>query len=219
MAMIRIHREGRWIVAGTMVILLIGVVVCALTLPYQFNYLISAASVVILVLVLRFFRVPVRHFFVDEKSVVAPADGKVVAIERVYQEEFLESDCIQVSIFMSIHDVHVNYMPVSGTVRYLRYHPGKYLVARHPKSSSLNERFSTGIVTAEGPLLVRQVAGYVARRIRCYATLDQQVRQAEELGFIKFGSRLDLFLPLEMEVKVNLHEKVMGGITTVARFR
>jgi len=217
--MIRIHREGRWIVAGTLLILLAAVVVSALFLPYQFNYLISAASLVILVGILRFFRVPRRPPFLDEKSVVSPADGKVVAIEQVYQKEFLDSACIQVSIFMSIHDVHINYYPVSGKIGYLKYHPGKYLVARHPKSSSLNERFSTGIVMPGGAILVTQVAGYVARRIRCYASMEQQVRQGSEMGFIKFGSRLDLFLPLEADIKVKLHEKVMGGVTPIARIK
>ena len=167
----------------------------ALFLPYQVNYLISLFSLVVLILVLRFFRVPRRRPFLDEKTIIAPADGKVVAIERVHQDEFLDAPSIQVSIFMSIHDVHINYFPVSGKVGYLKYHPGRYLLARHPKSSALNERYSMGIETSFGPLLVRQVAGYVARRIRCYATEKGKAKQGKEMGFIKFGSRLDLFLP------------------------
>ena len=217
--MIKIHREGRIIVAITVLILLAVVIVSVLTMPYQVNYLTSLLSLVVLVMVLRFFRVPHRRPFLDEKTITAPADGKVVAIERVHQEEFLDAPCMQVSIFMSIHDVHINYFPVSGKIKYLKYHPGRYLLARHPKSSSLNERYSVGIETSFGPLLVRQVAGYVARRVRCYATEQGTFRQGEELGFIKFGSRLDLFLPLDAPIMVELNQRVTGSITPVARFK
>lgn len=216
--MIKIHREGRIIVAITVLILLALVIVSVLTMPYQVNYLTSLLSLVVLVMVLRFFRVPHRRPFLDEKTIIAPADGKVVAIERVHQEEFLDVPCMQVSIFMSIHDVHINYFPVSGKIKYLKYHPGRYLLARHPKSSSLNERYSVGIETTYGPLLVRQVAGYVARRVRCYAADQGTARQGKEMGFIKFGSRLDLFLPLDANIKVELNQKVTGSITPVARF-
>jgi phosphatidylserine decarboxylase len=217
--MIRIHREGRGIVTVTILVLLALVVLSALFLPYQVNYLISLLSLVVLILVMRFFRVPQRRPFLDEKTITAPADGKVVAIEQVYQEEFLNTSCIQVSIFMSIHDVHINYFPTKGKIGYLKYHPGRYLLARHPKSSSLNERYSIGIETAFGPLLIRQVAGYVARRIRCYATEQGAASQGREMGFIKFGSRLDLFLPLDSDIKVELNQIVTGSITPVARFR
>ena len=216
--MIKIHREGRIIVAITVLILLALVIVSVLTMPYQVNYLTSLLSLVVLVMVLRFFRVPHRRPFLDEKTITAPADGKVVAIERVHQEEFLDAPCMQVSIFMSIHDVHINYFPVSGKIKYLKYHPGRYLVARHPKSSSLNERYSVGIETTYGPILVRQVAGYVARRVRCYAADQGTARQGKEMGFIKFGSRLDLFLPLDASIKVELNQKVTGSITPLARF-
>ena len=217
--MIRIHREGRIIVAVTIVALLTMVVLSALFLPYQANYLISLLSLVVLILVMRFFRIPQRRPFLDEKTITAPADGKVVAIEQVHQEEFLNRSCIQVSIFMSIHDVHINYYPTNGRIGYLKYHPGHYLLARHPKSSSLNERYSIGIETAFGPILVRQVAGYVARRIRCYATESGTASQGKEMGFIKFGSRLDLFLPLDTDIKVELNQIVTGSITPVARLR
>ena len=126
---------------------------------------------------------------------------------------------MQVSIFMSIHDVHINYFPVSGKISYQRYHPGRYLLARHPKSSELNERSSVGIETPHGSLLVRQVAGYVARRIRCYAKEGTQAKQGSEMGFIKFGSRLDLFLPLDASIMVTPGQRVHGGITPVASFR
>ena len=140
------------------------------------------------------------------------------SVEKVDQEEFLHGACMQVSIFMSVHDVHINYFPTDGSVAYVKYHPGKYLLARHPKSSRLNERCSTGIISPYGSYLVRQVAGYVARRIRCYAREGDKVIQGNELGFIKFGSRLDLFLPLNAEIKVQPNQKVTGGITAVARF-
>ena len=218
-AMTKIHREGRIIVATTILILLVLVVLAALFLPYRVNYGTSVFSLIILVLVLRFFRVPQRRPFLDEKTITAPADGKVVAIEKLHRDEFLNSPCIQVSIFMSIHDVHINYYPASGKIAYLKYHPGSYLLAAHPKSSSFNERYSVGINTSFGPLLVRQVAGYVARRIRCYAAENGNARQGKEMGFIKFGSRLDLFLPLDAEVKVKLNQRVLGSITPVARFK
>ena len=217
--MIRIHHEGRWIVAMTIVLLLALVILSGKFLPYQVNYLISGIALVVLILVLRFFRVPRRRPFLDERTITAPSDGKVVVIEKVQEEEFLNAPAIQVSIFMSIHDVHINFFPVQGRVIYTKYHPGRYLLARHPKSSSLNERASTGIETPSGTILVRQVAGYVARRIRCYARTGEASRQGSEMGFIKFGSRLDLFLPPDVEIQVIPGQRVTGGLTPVARFK
>jgi phosphatidylserine decarboxylase len=217
--MIRIHHEGRWIVLATVVVLLALVTATALFLPFQLNYLVSAFSLVVLILVLRFFRVPARMPYLDDRTITAPADGKIVVIEKTEQKEYLKGPCTQVSIFMSIHDVHINYFPVSGQVTYKRYHPGKYLVARHPKSSELNERCSVGMETAYGPLLVRQVAGYVARRICCYAREGSRADQGSEMGFIKFGSRLDLFLPMDIPVQVKEGQRVIGGITPIARFK
>jgi len=217
--MIKIHREGRWIVLITLVLLLALVALTALFLPYQVNYPVTVLCLVVLILVLRFFRVPTRRPFLDENSITAPADGKVVVIEKVEQKEYLNGPCMQVSIFMSIHDVHINYFPVSGKISYQRYHPGRYLLARHPKSSELNERSSVGIKTPHGSLLVRQVAGYVARRIRCYAKEGARATQGSEMGFIKFGSRLDMFLPLDAHIMVIPGQRVYGGITPVASFK
>ncbi len=217
--MIRIHREGRIIVAITVVSLMALLVLSALWLPLWVNYPASLFSLAVLVLVLRFFRTPRRRPFLDERTITAPADGKVVVIEKTEEDEFLKKSAIQVSIFMSIHDVHINYFPVKGTVSFLKYHPGKYMVARHPKSSRLNERYSIGIETPSGPVLVRQIAGYVARRIRCYATLNGASVQGTEMGFIKFGSRLDLFLPTDATIQVELNERVTGGITPIARIK
>lgn len=217
--MIKIHREGKWIVLITIALLLALVILTSLYLPYQLNYLSSALSLLVLILILRFFRVPSRRPYLDDKVITAPADGKVVVLEGMEQNEYQMGPCMQVSIFMSIHDVHINYFPVSGKIAYQRYHPGSYLVARHPKSSELNERSSVGIETAHGRLLVRQVAGYVARRICCYAKEGAVAHQGGEMGFIKFGSRLDLFLPLNTRIMVKPGERVIGGITPVASFK
>ena len=217
--MIKIHREGRWIVLITLLLLLTMVILSALFLPYQANYIVSALSLLVIILVLRFFRVPHKRFYLEEKTVVAPADGKVVVIEQMEQEEYLNSSCRQVSIFMSVHDVHINYYPIDGRISYQKYHPGAYLLARHPKSSVLNERCSVGIETPFGRLLVRQIAGYVARRICCYATEGESATQGEEMGFIKFGSRLDLFLPLDALILVEPGQRVIGGVTPIATLK
>ncbi|MEA3461260.1 MAG: phosphatidylserine decarboxylase family protein [Bacteroidota bacterium] len=217
--MIKIHREGRWIVLITVSLLLALVILTALFLPYQLNYLSSATSLLVLILVLRFFRVPNRRPFLDDRSIIAPSDGKVVVVEKIHQEEYLNEPCMQVSIFMSIHDVHINYYPVSGKISYYKYHSGRYLVARHPKSSVLNERSSVGFETPHGRLLVRQIAGYVARRICCYAKEGARARQGNEMGFIKFGSRLDLFLPLDAHIMVEPGQRVIGGLSPIASFK
>jgi len=217
--MIRLHREGRWIILLTIITLLLVLIPSALYLPSWVNYPLSLGTIALLILVLRFFRKPHRRPFLDEKTIVAPADGRVVVIEKTRQEEFLGTFCIQVSIFMSIHDVHINYYPAEGKVAYVKYHPGKYLVARHPKSSHMNERNSVGIETSFGPLLVTQVAGYVARRIRCYTEKGFRSRQGREMGFIRFGSRLDLFLPPDVRILVKKGEKVTGSVSPVARFK
>jgi len=215
--MIKLHKEGRLIVLITILVLIGIEIFTAICLPDWANYMISSMALLVLILVFRFFRNPVRRPFLDETTITAPADGTIVAIEKVHQEEYLDAPALQVSIFMSIYDVHINYFPVSGKVEYLRDHPGRYLVARHPKSSSLNERTSIGIMHSTGPLLVRQIAGTVARRIRCYAVEGQQARQGSEMGFIKFGSRVDLFIPLDAEIKVSMNQRVVGSITPVAR--
>jgi len=217
--MIRLHREGRWIILLTIIILLLVLVPAALYFPTWVNYPLSLGAIVVMILVLRFFRKPGRRPFIDEKTIVAPADGRVVLIEKTREEEFLGAPCIQVSIFMSIHDVHINYFPTEGKVTFVKYHPGKYLVARHPKSSQLNERNSVGIETPFGSLLVRQVAGYVARRVRCYTEEGFRSRQGKEMGFIRFGSRLDLFLPPDVKILVTQGEKVTGSVSPIARFK
>lgn len=217
--MIRIHKEGRTIVFLAIIILLGINILAALFLNIIIFYTISFGSFVIMVLILRFFRIPVRRFVKDESLIIAPADGKVVAIERTFLDEFLQEERMQVSIFMSVHNVHANYYPINGKVVYYKYHPGKYLLARHPKSSTLNERSSVGIANEKITILVRQIAGYVARRVKCYAVHGKVASQGEELGFIKFGSRVDLFLPTDAKILVKLDEMTMGGVTPIAAYK
>lgn len=177
-------------------------------------------SVALYLFVLWFFRVPARSFNTDQNLIIAPADGKIVAVEETEEDEYFGDKRIQVSIFMSPLNVHVNHFPIGGQVRYYKYHPGDYLVAWHPKSSTKNERTTVVIEDNENSaVLVRQIAGAVARRIVCYARSAEQVQQGQELGFIKFGSRVDLFLPLDVKLLVKPGQKVSGKKTVIANFR
>ena len=179
---------------------------------------VNIASVIIFLLVLQFFRNPRREILVaDDNIVYAPADGKVVVIEEAYEGEYFNNNRIQVSIFMSPTNVHVNRNPISGTVNYFRYHPGKYLVAWHPKSSSENERTTVVIDNGEDEVLLRQIAGAVAKRIVNYINEGDKVKQGADFGFIKFGSRVDIFLPLDAKVEVQKGQKVRGNKTIIAR--
>jgi len=175
-------------------------------------------SVVLYLSIIAFFRVPLRTENHDETSVFSPADGTIVTIEELFEDEFLNEPCKKIAVFMSLLDVHQNCVPASGKVIYSKYHPGKYMVAWPPKSSAKNERFSTVIETPQGEkILVRQIAGFVARRIICNFGKDDDVRQGDELGFILFGSRVDLFLPPEAVITVKTGEKVKGGKSVLAR--
>lgn len=169
-------------------------------------------------LVLQFFRNPKVITPISDKHIVAPADGKVVVIEETTESEYFKDKRIQISIFMSPVNVHVNRMPVKGVVKFFKYHSGKYLVAWHPKSSVENERTTLVVKTASGiPVLMRQVAGALARRIKWYVEEGQEFEQGEEFGFIKFGSRVDVFLPLTAKVKVKIGDKTKGGMTVLAQ--
>lgn len=214
-----IHREG---IPSVFVMLLLGTISYTLVL-YLFPSNQTLHSVVIgfflilLLMVLQFFRNPVRKVQLNSRHILAPADGKVVAIEEVFEEEYLRRPCRQVSIFMSPLNVHVNRNPISGRVSYFQYHPGKYLVAWHPKSSTENERTTIAIRNVEGKeILIRQIAGFLARRIVWYVRKGEQVEQGKEFGFIKFGSRVDVFLPLEAQIQVKIGEKSVGGKTVLA---
>jgi phosphatidylserine decarboxylase len=182
------------------------------------NWGVGTVSVLLFLIVLQFFRHPEVITPSNTSNVLAPADGKVVVIEKVFESEFLKAEAIQVSIFMSPVNVHVNRVPVNGTVIYQKYHPGKYLVAWHPKSSTENERTSVALRMDSGKrIMMRQIAGALARRIVCYAKEGMNYEQGHEFGFIKFGSRVDIFLPLDAVVTVSLGEITKGGVSTIAQ--
>ncbi len=214
-----IHREGyRLIMVVILVLLLVN------TFAFQFfsksvelRMGIFILSLVAFIIVLQFFRHPMRKIITHPSHVLSPADGKIVTIEEVMEEEFYHEKRIQISIFMSPVNVHLNRFPISGTVDYFKHHHGDYLVAWHPKSSQLNER-TTVVIRSHNNIsvLVRQIAGYVARRIVCYAKENENFVQGEELGFIKFGSRVDVFVPLNSKITVQLNQKVKGGKTVLS---
>ena len=215
----RIHKEGRGpiLVTGVLVTLLV-VGFAVLTGGYK-NWHLAVYGMIALFMgwVLSFFRVPARDLKQLAGSVLCPADGKVVNIEEVHEPEYFNDKMLLVSVFMSPLNVHLNRYPIDGRVVYYKYHPGKYLFAWHPKSSTLNER-TTVVLESDGgtKLLVRQIAGVLARRIVCYASEGQAVEQGAELGFIKFGSRVDVYLPLGSKILVHRDQRVRGGINFLA---
>lgn len=183
------------------------------------KWIIYIASAFLLITIIQFFRSPKKTIQLDEGVILCTADGKVVVIEETEETEYLKDRRIQVSIFMSPVNVHVNRNPISGIVTFFKYHPGKFLVAWHPKSSTDNERTTVVVKNKSGvEVLFRQIAGAMARRIVWYVKEGQDVQQGEEFGFIKFGSRVDLFLPLDAKINVNIGDKVTGGKTIIARF-
>lgn len=215
----KIHREGK-----NIILLTAGVIFVVMLLMLLFvkewmwlHYLFLAGLVVLGLLITAFFRIPRRIFTVSPTELVAPADGTIVAIEQVYEKHYLKADCMMVSIFMSAADVHVNRYPCDATVEYAKVRHGNYFVASYPKSSELNERTEVGLLLPGGQrILLRQVAGVMARRIVCYAKEGEQVKQNQEMGFIKFGSRVDIFLPLDFTINVGLQDKVRNGISPIA---
>ncbi len=214
-----IHKEGHKILA----VLAAGLALANLLiyrLAPGFLPLAGAVSLLIFGLILQFFRHPRREILESDNNIVyAPADGRVVAIEEAEETEYLKERRLQVSIFMSPLNVHVNRNPVGGQVRYLKHHPGKYLAAWLPKSSTENERTTVVIDNGGTEILLRQIAGAMAKRIRNYLQVGQEVRQGSEMGFIKFGSRVDVFLPLNAEVEVKTGDKVKGNKTVIARLK
>lgn len=213
-----LHREGRRHVLITSIIW--GIVLW-LTARYlgtssPWFWVINLPFLLVWVWVLSFFRIPTRSFSAGEQMIVAPADGKVVVIEETFEPEYFKDQRLQVSIFMSPLNVHVNRAPIDGEVHYVKYHPGKYLVAWHPKSSTDNERTSVVIRNNSMTILLRQIAGAMARRIKYYVKEGDTIKQNEEFGFIQFGSRVDLFLPLGTKMDVNIGQAVKGGVTVLA---
>ncbi|MCC8424413.1 phosphatidylserine decarboxylase family protein [Mucilaginibacter sp. UR6-11] len=181
------------------------------------KWVVYILSFVLFVIIVQFFRNPHFEIAQDDKAVLCPADGKVVVIEETTETEFLKDKRIQISVFMSPVNVHVNRNPISGVIKYFKYHPGKYLVAWHPKSSTENERTTIVIENKAGtPVLFRQIAGALARRIVWYVKEGDKVEQGDQFGFIKFGSRVDLFLPLNSKINVEIGEVVKGGRTVIA---
>lgn len=214
------HKEGHTII----LIFLFAVIADILLLEYILDdglikIILQSASIVILLLILQFFRNPVRNTIINEKHIISPVDGKVVNIEKVYEKEYFKDERLQVSIFMSPFNVHVTRYPISGKVNFSKYHPGEYLVAWHPKSSEKNER-TTIVLENEvvGEILYRQIAGALARRIVNYAEVGENVTQGKDAGFIKFGSRVDLFLPVDSILNIEINQHVRGGEDIISKF-
>ena len=214
-----IHKEGYKSIAWATILFGVINILSFYFISYSspaLSWIIFISTLVLLIFLISFFRIPKRKLSSGEDSIIAPADGKVVAIEEVEADEYFSGRRIQVSIFMSPLNVHVNRNPVSGDVLYSEYHKGKYLVAWHPKSSTENERHTVVYRYKGKELLIKQIAGALAKRIVNYVQAGQQVKQGEEMGFIKFGSRVDLLLPLSAKVQVKIGEVAKGGVTVVA---
>lgn len=217
---VRIHKEGYKILAFSLLTLvLVNILVFFLWGEYPVvKWSFITCSTMLYVFLLFFFRLPERNFEADPGLIIAPADGKVVVIEETMVDEYFKDMRLQVSIFMSPFNVHSNRYPVSGKIKYVCYHPGNYMVAWHPKSSELNERSTIVIESEDGTeIMVRQIAGAVARRIVTYSKENEEVKQGSELGFIKFGSRVDIFLPLGTEVEIPILQHVRANKTIIAK--
>ncbi len=215
-----IHKEGRKIVALFFFSLLVINLLVYFLISKHFlvTWCLGIASILFFLFIVRFFRKPNRKIRVEDGVIYAPADGKVLVIEETEEEEYFKDKRIQVSIFMSVWNVHINWFPITGLIKYYKYHPGQFLMARVPKSSTLNERTTVVLEDKDKKeILVRQIAGIVARRIICYAKEGNQVNQNSEMGFIRFGSRVDVFLPLDAKVEVKLGDKTKGTGTILAR--
>lgn len=216
-----IHKEGYKIVFVSILVYL-GLIIGFYLLLREamiFFYILSGLALLVFLWVLHFFRNPLRNLMIDNHKIVSPADGKVVVIERTMETEYFNDERMQISIFMSPLNVHVNRFPVSGEIVYTKYHKGKYLVAWNPKSSVENERSTTVIRTDDGKeILVRQIAGIMARRIITYSETGTKINQGEELGFIRFGSRVDLFLPVGTRITAQLEQSVKGNKDIIAEW-
>ncbi|OQP67021.1 phosphatidylserine decarboxylase [Niastella vici] len=214
-----IHKEGYKSILITAILFAVVNLASFYFLSFYFawlTWLIFILTLGLLLFIISFFRVPRRQLTLGSNLVICPADGKVVVIEEVYDEEYFKDKRLQVSIFMSPANVHQNRNPVTGEVVYNQYHKGKYLVAWHPKSSTENERHSVVIRHPKGEILVKQIAGALAKRIVNYLSVGQKVEQCTEMGFIKFGSRVDVLLPLDAKVNVQFNQVVKGGVTVLA---
>lgn len=216
----KIHKEGYNIISIAFILCAAVVLGCHYLLGWgAVAKTVAVVALLVFALVVRFFRVPKRMSVMDKDLVIAPCDGKVVQVREVVEDEYLHTNCIQISIFMSIFNVHVNYYPVGGKILYSKHHQGSYIVASYPKASVLNERTSIAVETPCGTkVLFRQIAGYIARRIVCYAKEGEQATQCSQVGFIKFGSRMDVFIPVGSEVNVKVGDNVRACETVIAKF-
>ncbi|MCX6329762.1 MAG: phosphatidylserine decarboxylase family protein [Bacteroidia bacterium] len=215
-----IHKEGyKILVIGFLILLLLNVIICIFVNDLMLiKWIMGIGSLILYMFLLFFFRLPTRHLEPDPGLIYAPADGKVVVIEEAEEKEYFKDMRLQVSIFMSPFNMHSNRYPVSGRIKYVEYHPGHKMVAWHPKSSELNERSTIVIETIRGTeILIRQIAGAIARRIVTYAKENQDVRQGDELGFIKFGSRVDIFLPVGTEIEIPILQQVKANKSIIAK--
>lgn len=214
------HKEGYTIIITSFfTITSIFVAIDFLNLNVVMTKVLRTVLIIILLLILQFFRNPRRHTLKNDTKIISPADGKIVIIKKVTETEYFKKKCLQISIFMSPINVHVTRYPIGGKIVYSKYHPGKYLFAWHPKSSEKNERTTIVVENKKiGKILYRQIAGALARRIVNYAKTNETAIQGEDAGFIKFGSRIDLFLPINCKINVNLNEKVRGGESIIAEF-
>ncbi|HEV8285404.1 MAG TPA: phosphatidylserine decarboxylase family protein [Chitinophagaceae bacterium] len=214
-----IHKEGYKIIAWSIILFgainILSFYIFSFPTPWL-SWLIFIITIVLLIFIISFFRVPRRKYTLDNNAIVAPADGKIVAIEEIQADEYFNDRRLQVSIFMSPLNVHVNRNPIGGEVTYCRYQAGKYLVAWHPKSSTDNERHTTVYKNNGKEILVKQIAGALAKRIVNYLQVGQKVDQAAEMGFIKFGSRVDVIMPLNVKLNVRIGDSSKGGITVLA---
>lgn len=214
-----LHREGK----GTIIIAVIAFLFINIIAKYllgDYRFLITIPAIILFGLVLWFFRVPKRNILEHRENVIAPVDGKVVMIKEVEEDEILKTKCIQVSIFMSPLNVHICRYPVTGKVSYTKYHPGKYLFAWNEKSSTENERTTIAVDTlTHHKVAFRQIAGYVARRIVMYSKINDDAKAGHELGFIKFGSRMDIFLPLDTEILCKIGDITTGGEDVIAKLK
>lgn len=218
----RLHKEGRFIIIINLIIvaIIIGCINLIDNEQTVYHFIIYCVLACFSVIVIRFFRVPIRTCDTCDYQVLSVADGKVVTIEEVYEKEYFKDNRLLISVFMSINNAHVNWFPISGIVKYVNYHEGNYFIASHPKSSEENERSTIVVETKENQeVLFRQIAGWVARRIVCYPKTGDIAEQGKEMGFIKFGSRIDIYLPMDADIKVRLNQKVKGKTTILAELK
>jgi phosphatidylserine decarboxylase len=213
-----IHKEGKWYcLAASVILFVLLVAISQLTQGFNIWFaLISLPFFLLWFWVFWFFRIPTRTFNFNDSLITSPCDGKVVVIEETYEPEYFKANRLQISVFMNPLNVHNNLYPMSGKVEYVKYHKGKYLVAWHPKSSTENERSTVVVNNGKTDILIRQIAGALARRIVTYSEVGDSAKQNTELGFIKFGSRVDIYLPLGTKVKCKINDIVTGGISELA---